>query len=376
MSKHSDTPMPLGDHLEELRRRLILALMGILPVFVLGLVFGRTLLLIIVQPLENALRAENVPSGGMLTTSVLEGFMNYLKIAALLAVIVGGPWILFQAWRFVAPGLYAKEKRFIFLLAPMSVLLSAAGLAFMYYLMLPFALFFFVKFNEGLLQRPPTPIVALPEGVTLPSIPVLAGDPPDPKPGQFWLNTERGGLRITVPGHTAAHSPLPFVSTFSSLSRRLGLTGAPEKDAAPPPPTVLNIPLHSDSLIAQQYKIAEYVSLVLSFAFAFVVTFQTPVIVLLLGWAGIVHPATMVKYRKYAVMACVMIAAVVTPPDAISMLSLAVPMYLLYELGLVLVRVLPAERVSRGFGPKTAPGEHRDGESPEGEDLSARPDDR
>lgn len=337
--------MPLGDHLDELRRRLILAIMGILPVFILGLVFGRTLLLFLVQPLQNALRAENVPSGGLLTTSVLEGFMNYLKIAALLAVVVGGPWILYQVWRFIAPGLYAKEKRFIFLLAPMSVVLSVAGLAFMYYLMLPFALFFFVKFNESLLHRPPTPIVALPEGITLPTMPILAGDPPDPKPGQFWLNTERGGLRVTIPPHPPAQEHLPVVSWVTSW-----FSAKPDPQAAPVgAPIVLNIPLHSDSLIAQQYKIAEYVGLVLSFAFAFVVTFQTPVIVLLLGWAGIIQPKTMVKYRKYAIMVCVVVAAVVTPPDAFSMMSLAIPMYLLYEFGLVLVRVLPAERVSRGF---------------------------
>ena len=322
--------MPLGDHLEELRRRLMYAILGILPIFGAGLYFGKTILNFMARPMENALGKERISGGGMQVTTALEGFMNYLKIALILAIIVGGPWIVYQLWKFIAPGLYQRERRFFYFLAPFSVLLTAGGVAFMYYVMLKFVLTFFVTFNEGLLTRPPTPTVQVAPGVFFPSLPMIAGDPVDPKPGQMWINTERRIIRIALP------------------------CPEPEKNG---PPTVLGIPLQSDSLVIQQYKINEYVNLVLGFAFAFAVAFQTPVVVLLLGWSGIVDVRTFRRQRKYALLVCAVIAAVVTPPDAFSMLSLVIPMYALYEIGLLLLTFLPAERVARGFGKPEAGSE-------------------
>lgn len=314
--------MSLGEHLEELRRRLLLGIVGVLPIFILGLVFGKQILMVIIRPLEMALTEQHVWAGAMQVTSVLEYFMNYLKIAALLAVVVGAPWLIYQLWRFVAPGLYSSEKRFFRLLAPMSIVLSVSGVVFMYYVMLPFVLLFFVHFNNAALSRPPSPVVQLPDGVSLPSVPRLAGDPPNPRSGDMWLNTDRGALRLAMP---------------------------PTKDAGPDAaPLVLSLPLQNDSFIVQQYKVNEYVNLVLGFALAFALTFQTPVVVLLLGWAGLINPKMMAGKRKYAILVCAIIAAVVTPPDAISMASLGIPMYLLYEFGLLLLRIMPAERVARG----------------------------
>jgi sec-independent protein translocase protein TatC len=352
-----DTPMPLGQHLDELRRRVMLALVGVLPVFVAGLYFGPRILDFVIRPLEAALREQDVYEGSMQATSVLEGFMTYLKIAALLAVVVGAPWILYQLWRFVAPGLYAREKRFVYLLAPMSVVLSASGLAFMYYLMLPFALFFFVHFNATLLQRPPTPRVDPPEGLVLPTLPALKGDPKDPSPGQMWLNTDRGALRIAV---APAVHPKFNVESLLGLGKAAAPATEPPPAATPPngadastsaehaPVRVLSLPLHSDSFVAQHYKLAEYVNLVLTFAMVFAVVFQTPIVVLLLGWAGILEPAAMRRYRKHIILVCAVVAGIVTPPDPISMLSMGVPMYLLFELGMLLLRVFPARRVAEG----------------------------
>ena len=102
---------------------------------------------------------------------------------------------------------------------------------------------------------------------------------------------------------------------------------------------------------------------------------QTPIVVLLLGWSRLIERQTMAKYRRHVVMVCAVVSAIVTPADAVSMLMLGIPMYLLFELGMLLLMVLPAERVARGFGPKPRRGETRDGQDPGGEDLSARPDD-
>ncbi len=358
----TDKPMPLGNHLEELRRRLILSLLGLLPVFILGLIYGNKIMFILVRPLMDALGHEHV-SGSMMTTNPIEGFMAYLKIAALLALVVGAPWAVIQLWMFVAPGLYQREKRFAYLLGPMSVVLSAAGVLFMYYLMLPFALFFFVHFNAALITRPPTPIVERAPELALPTIPHFRGDPKDPKVGEFWLNTERNAIRFAAPDPRAIKKGLTpdgkaeieqpsetrkFIAWFMGLP-------AP-RPVDPDVPVILSIPLQTDSFVAQQYKINEYVSLVLWFALAFALTFQTPVVVLLLGWAGIVDVPMLRKYRRYVIFICFAIAAVTTPPDAISMLSLAIPMYALFELGVVILRLLPARRVA-GVDTKTREGD-------------------
>ncbi|MBY0313005.1 MAG: twin-arginine translocase subunit TatC [Phycisphaerales bacterium] len=371
-----DNPMPLGNHLDELRRRIILALVGLLPIFILGLLYGSKIMFILVRPLMDALGHEHV-SGSMMTTSPLEGFMAYLKIAALLALVVGAPWAVIQLWMFVAPGLYQRERRFAYLLGPLSVLLSSAGVLFMYYVMLPFALFFFVHFNAALITRPPTPIVERAAESILPQIPSFAGDPKGPKIGDMWLNTERMAIRVAVPDPKAVKKGMTpdgkaeieepsgtrkFIAWFMGLP--------PPRPVDPDVPVIYSIPLQTDSFVAQQYKISEYISLVLWFAIAFALTFQTPVVVLLLGWAGLVNVPMLRKYRKYVIFICFAIAAVTTPPDAISMLSLAIPMYLLFEVGVLMLRVLPARRVAG------IQSEEGDGGREGADDPTRKPDDQ
>ena len=115
--------------------------------------------------------------------------------------------------------------------------------------------------------------------------------------------------------------------------------------------------------VVQQYRISEYVNLVFFTAIAFAFGFQTPVVVLLLGWAGIVSPKVLSKYRKHALLVCAVLGAVLTPsPDPFSMCVVFVPMYLLYELGLILVILLPAHKIA-GAKPETEdyPGGPADG---------------
>ncbi len=356
MAKDSnDKPMSIGEHLEELRKRVFLSIVGILPIFGAGLYFGRKILQFLILPLDNALKEKHIAGGAMQATQLLEGFITYIKIAAVLAAVVGGPWIIYQIWKFIAPGLYARERRFFYILSPMSIVFSALGVAFMYYVMLPFVLVFFVSFNETLLTRPATPQVEMSPNIRLPTLPWFAGDPTDRHVGDMWINTERDAIRIALPD--------PAIRDQTA--------------AAKESPILLSLPLHSDSYVVQQYKIAEYVGLVLTFAFAFALTFQTPVVVLLLGWIGLIDPNTVGKYRKYAILVCTIVSAIITPPDALSMLSLGVPMYLLFELGVILLRIMPAKKVASGRFFSTGV-ESRDGEGggDGSDDPSARPDHR
>lgn len=321
--------MPFGDHLEELRRRLILALLGVAPILVAALAVGKRVLAFLLGPIESALSRGGQPAA-LQVTGVFEMFGAYLKVSIVMTILVGAPWIIYQLWKFVAPGLYKHERRFAYLLAPLSSVLTIISGLFLYYVMLPVILAFFVFFNASL---PVSPVAAapLPEGVTLPALPILAADPESPPVGSVWYNSTLGQLRACV----AAGDGTPVIKGAAMIGH---------------------------ALVAQQYRVADCVGIILGFALALAVAFQMPVVVLLLGWAGLVTPAFLGKYRRHAALVCAVLGAVLTPADPISMLLLAAPLYILYEFGMLLLRVLPASRVA--------------GEDSSDEDVYARPDDQ
>ncbi|MCC6675910.1 MAG: twin-arginine translocase subunit TatC [Phycisphaerales bacterium] len=313
--------MSFGDHIEELRRRLLFGLLGAVPIFALAVYYGQSILEFLVLPVQNALRHEG-QRPTLQATNVLETFFSYFKIAGIVTLLLAGPWLLWQLWKFVAPGLYQHERRFAYLLVPMSALLTILGIVFLYFIILPAMLKFFVHFGSEM-GRPVTPIIgALPEGVTLPVYPVLEGDPKDPAVGAVWINRLLNELRcnVALPGQ---------------------------------PPVIMGMPLTKGAGIEQQYRIKEYLDLFLSMMLAFAGGFQTPVLVMLLGWAGVIDRAMLKHYRKHVVLICAVAAAILTPtPDPLTMSLLAIPLYLLFELGGFLLWALPADRVARGLRPK------------------------
>ncbi|MBL8763495.1 MAG: twin-arginine translocase subunit TatC [Phycisphaerae bacterium] len=308
-----DTVMSFGEHLDELRRRLIHTLLGLAPIFFLSLLVGDRLLGWMIIPVEQSLRSADM-TVMLQGTSPLETFSAYLKVSLIAAIIVGSPWVLYQAWLFVAPGLYARERRFAYFLLPLSVVLTLAGTYFLFRVILPVMLAFFAGFGSGIGVRP-IETAPIPSNIVLPTLPVLAADPPNPAPGQAWVNSALHKMRVAV---------------------------AEGK--------VLSVELHGDAVIAQHYKISEYVNLVFLMTLAFALAFQTPVVVLLLGWVGILRIETLRHYRKYALFLAFVAGAIISPsPDPFSMILLAVPLYLLYELGGILLRFIPASRVAEGF---------------------------
>lgn len=318
--KNEHAVMGLGEHLEELRRRVVHALLGLLPILAVSLYFGETLLAIVTQPGLDSLKSQGAPRH-YLSTGPLETFSSYFKIAIITTTVLGGPWVIYQLWRFVAPGLYGHEKRFAYVLAPLSVLLTVGGTAFMYFVMLPIGLTFLVGFGMGVGGSQELALLPRPEGLVVPVAPALAGDLIDAKPGEFWFNTALQELRIC--------------------------TGLDDAGA----PVVLGSEFHRYALIRQEYRLAAYMDFFYGVALAFILAFQTPVVVVLLGWVGIVSPALLGKYRRHAVVACVILAAVLTPtPDPLSLALLATPMYLLFELGVLLLVLLPAGKLAGGAG--------------------------
>lgn len=322
MSNDPEIPtMSFGDHLDELRRRLVYALVGPIPILVVCLIFGDPLLEFMLAPLEGQLRAAGLPAR-LLATGPAETFAAWMKVALVVTFMVAGPWIFYQAWLFVKPGLYAHERRFAYFLLPSSAGLTAIGAVFLYYVLLPVSLRFLILFGSSLAQAPPV-IVPLPPGVVLPQAIVLRGDPPDPNPGAYWLNTERNELRFAAPD-----------------------PGEPAKVRT------MGVPLTNGGMIAQEYRVSEYIDLVFMLALIFALTFQTPLILMLLGWTGLVEPRMLTKHRKGVIFGCTVAAAIITPTvDPFTMILLGAPLYLLFELGILLMRWVPARRVAEGLRP-------------------------
>lgn len=234
----------LISHLLELRDRLMRAVIVVAVLFVPCAIFSKQLFRLIALPLM-----DKMPQGAsMIATSVVAPVMAPLKLALFVALFVAMPYVLYQVWAFVAPGLYKREKRFAIPLVVSSIVLFYAGVAFAYFVVFPLM--------------------------------------------------------------------------FAFLT-----------NAAP-----LGVQVMTD--------MSNYLDFVVLLFFAFGVAFEIPVATVLLAATGLVHVETMSKNRGYVVLGIFVIAAFLTPPDAISQSFMAVPMYLLYEIGIVLSRVLLKSRAA------------------------------
>lgn len=316
--------MSFGEHLEELRTRLVLALLVPIPLFILCLFFGQRLFQFILAPLLDSLSRAGEPQQ-LLATSPIEPFAAYVKVALVISVLVSFPWVLYQAWKFVSPGLYAKERRFIYFLVPLSGLLSALGLAFVYKVLLPLCLYFLIQFGSSI-GRLPVVEAPLPAGIVLPALPVLDADPPGAPVGSMWVNKTLGQMRLKVADGDVRGTPLAHGSG-----------------------------------VAQQYRLSEYTSLVFMLGLAFALAFQLPVVLMLLSWVGLVESSLLAQNRKYALLAAVVVGALLPTQDPASLFMLTAVLYALFEFGLILMRFVPADRVARGFSGKP-PAPATDGE--------------
>ena len=244
----TDDERPLVAHLLELRSRLLRGAAGLVLVLVCLLPFANTLYALLAQPL-----LDKLPKGGQLiATQVASPFFAPMKLAFFAALMIAMPWLLYQAWAFVAPGLYRREKKLALPLLVSALALFYAGCAFAYFLVLPMVFGF------------------------------LAG--------------------ITPEG------------------------------------------------VAMMTDIGHYLDFVLVMFLAFGACFEVPVAVVILVAMGWVTPEQLTKSRPYVVVGAFVLAAILTPPDVLSQTLLAVPMCVLYEIGVfvakIVVKQAAAERES------------------------------
>ncbi len=316
--KHLQTSqsMSFGDHLDDLRKRLIYSLLGLIPLIVLGFVVGGPMLELLTVPVIEAMREAGEPSG-LLATGPLESFLSYMKVALGVALLLGLPWIFYQLWLFISPGLYSNERRFVYFLMPLSIVLTVASAAFLYKILLPISLYFLILFGSNIASSP-ADTGELPPEITVTmlnenAMPVLEKDPPlvGLQPGAQWLNPERNEIRVFLGGER-----------------------------------VRVIRLRSDGLIAQEYRIGEYISLIFGLGIVFAIAFQLPAVMLLLSWVDMLRPESITPYRRHVGFACAVLGMFLTPQDPWSMILLGSALYLLFEFGLVLMKYVPASVVA------------------------------
>ena len=141
--------MSFADHIEELRSRIIKALIGVALASVICLYFGDSILDYIRQPLVAALREYSYPDD-LRYLSPMEYFGTYVRVGLICGVMLASPWVFYQIWAFVAAGLYKHEKKWVLIFGPASPILFVAGLVCLYYAVLPLTLRFFLRFGQGM----------------------------------------------------------------------------------------------------------------------------------------------------------------------------------------------------------------------------------
>lgn len=350
---HSDvTSMSFGEHLHELRGRVFKALIVPLPLMILFFVFAEYIRNILIAPLFVALRA-NGQTVQIQALSPAETITTDMKLAIIAALSIAAPWLLFQLWKFVEPGLYIHERRYVYFLTPLSTLLTVVAIATFYWILLPIGLLFLVGFGASqprLIDLPKAGDAAAVQATTPPAVapmtlPVLAEDPATPAPGQVWISVRDQVLRVAIPYER--NEPDALVGLAQRTSEYLTIGGPTLDDT--PKLSILEVPLSVLGGISQIYRLSEYIDFTLLMLAGTVIAFQMPVAILLLGWVGFVSPKFLREKRRFAVFIMAIIAAAVTPTaDPGTMMLMFMPLWLLYEFGILLLVLVPARNVSQG----------------------------
>jgi len=244
----TDEKMPFTHHLEELKTRLTRILIAIGVGFIICYFFKEKLFRVLTLPLIAVLPDE----GSMIFTGLPEAFFTYLKVSVLGSIFLTSPYILYQLWKFVSPGLYKSEKKHVIPFVTFSTIFFVGGSLFAYYIVFPFGFKFFVAFGSD------------------------------------------------------------FIRPMLSLK--------------------------------------EYLSFSMKLLIAFGVIFELPIFMFFLAKMGVVDSRTLTKKRKYAILLVFITAALFTPPDVVTQGLMALPLMLLYEISIWVVRLGEKKSVHKEEG--------------------------
>ena len=316
--------MSFGDHLEELRVRIILSIVGVVAATIVCLIFNKHVISFVLRPAFVVMRKYN-QDPALQSLSPPDTFLVWIKVALLCGVLLSSPWVLYQGWQFVASGLYAHERRYVKRFGAASPVLFVSGVAFMFFIVLPVVLNFFASLNQSFplpgeeltwLEKKLVGPRELPEEfgqAEFPSVPLLNDDPQAPQAGTLWFNQMTGQLKLA--GRDEVYQ-----------TQMLAVKQA--------------------SAVTNQYSIDFYISFILSLSLAFGIAFQLPIVVIFLSASGIVPVETLARARGYVILGITVASALLTPPDMVSQIMLAVPMAILYEGGLIVSKMLARSKES------------------------------
>ncbi len=321
--------MGFGEHLEELRRRVIYAILGGVVGIAFCLYHVNDVIGMLYQPYFLALRNAGYP-GNLIYQNPLGSFISAMVLGMQAGLVLASPWIIYQAWRFVAVGLYPRERKLVYKYMGPSMFLFAVGVAFFFFLVLPVLLKFTMQFNTQLpppsaqpygvekwlypATSSPQDFAKLPSGnkAHLLQIPIVRSDPTKFAPGAavMWYNAVDHQLKLHVNQLTLALSTVPANSIFASY------------------------PLFK-----------EYRSFVVIMCLIFGLSFELPMVMLILSQIGIVKASQFRKMWRIAIMTLAVTAILLAPsPDVFTFLSVFIPLVLLYVLGLILATVATHRR--------------------------------
>ncbi|HKD20614.1 MAG TPA: twin-arginine translocase subunit TatC [Rhizomicrobium sp.] len=247
------TKAPLMEHLVELRKRIVWSLVSFGAAFLVCFFFAKDIYLFLEGPLAHALKGE--ANQRLIYTALPDVFFTYVKVGMFAGLGVSFPLIAAQLWMFVAPGLYKHEKSAFLPFLVATPVMFLMGAAFVYYVLLPFAI-------------------------------------------KFFLSFETMGTATTLP-------------------------------------------------IQLQARVNEYLDFVMTLIIVFGLCFQLPVLLSLLGRVGIITSQQLRSVWRYAVVGIVGVAAIITPPDPLSMMSLVVPLVALYGVSILCVMLIERGRAKR-----------------------------
>ncbi|MGH7178531.1 MAG: twin-arginine translocase subunit TatC [Tepidisphaeraceae bacterium] len=300
-----DFRMTVGEHLEELRRRVVLALLGWAVAVAFCLSFGNKVIEVFCRPLSKAL-AQLGLNPQIHFTELGEGFLVWIEVNLITAAALASPWIVHQLWLFVAAGLYPRERKYITRYAPLSIGLLIGGMAFVYFLVLPWSIIFFLDFATDIPLPHSHVTTTQPHAAVV--VPSLPGDPAAPQDNEMWIDSSTGQIKIF----------------FNRQIRAIRFS--------------------SQNLLVPDIRLADYIDLVTGMLLTFGLSFQLPLIVLALVRIGIVEIDQLKAFRRYVYFVIAILAAAITPGDIITAtVLLMIPLIFLYELGIWLARI-PAPR--------------------------------
>ena len=322
----SDTRMSLGEHLDELRSRLLKSIYGIVAALVVCLIFGNEIFGFLAQPLLLALEsAGREPE--IYVQSLPEAFITYIKVALFSALFLSAPWTFYQLWGFIGVGLYRKEKRFVNVFVPFSSVMFILGGVFFITIVAPISFNFFIKFGSNI--HTPELSDNLVSRMLRKAMTKEKKDNPDSENPN--VPEGNGETKNQTDLEKLVHALQDDPGLSDETKAALGAVIAGDEKS-------------KSSMIKPIFTFQKYVSLVLVLALAFSLAFQMPLVVLCLGRLGLVRVETLCSVRKYVMLGILVVAAVMTPPDIISQVFLGVPMYILYEFGIILVRIWPKKK--------------------------------